>query len=72
MSATLVVGPFHVSHNFLLLVLFPQNPLVDFPLWGVFKELTSNLSSFKASHLFQTNFFRLTFLAAFLFVIFLE
>ena len=66
MPATLVTGLFLVSYNFFLLVLFLQKPLADFPLWGVPKELTSNLSSFKAftPHLFKFNF--LSFLSFFL------
>ena len=69
MPATLVAGPFLVSHNFFLLVFFPQKFLADFPFWGVFKELTSNLSSFKAS---KSHIFKLSFLAVFPFVIFPE
>ena len=66
MPTTLVAGLFLVSYNFFLLVLFLQKPLADFPFWGVPKELTFNLSSFKAStpHLFRFNF--LSFLSFFL------
>ena len=67
MLTTLVAGPFLVSHNFLLLVLFSQKPLADFPFWDVPRELTSNLSSFKAS---TPHIFRFSFLAVYLFVIF--
>ena len=65
MPATLVAGPFLVSYNILLLVLFPQKPLTDFSFWGVLRELTSNLSSFKGStpHLFRFSF--LSFLSFF-------
>ena len=66
MPATLVAGPFLISHNFLLLVLFPQKPLADFLFWGVPREPTFNLSSFKVStpHLFKFSF--LSFLSFFL------
>jgi len=62
-----MVGPFLISHNFLLLVFLSQKSLADFPFWGVLKELTFGPFSFKASKPlpFQTQF-----LAAFPFVIF--
>ena len=46
------------SHSLLLLMPFPQKLLADFPFWGVSRELTSNLSSFKIStpHLFRFSF----------------
>ena len=50
--ATLVAGPFLISHNFLLLVLLPQKSPADFPFWGVPKEMTFSPFSFKASHFF--------------------
>ena len=50
--ATLVAGPFLISHNFLLLVLLPQKSPTDFPFWGVPKEMTFSPFSFKASHFF--------------------
>ena len=53
-STTLVAGPFLISHNFLLLVLLPQKSPANFPFWGVLKDMTFDPSSFKASHLFQT------------------
>ena len=65
MPATLVAGPFLVSHSFLLLVLFPQKPLADILFWGVPRELTSNLSSLKTS---MTHLFRFSILATFHFV----
>ena len=51
--------PSSFSHSFLLLMPFPQKLLADFPFWGVPRELTSNLSSFKAftPHLFRFSFF---------------
>ena len=49
--ATLVVDPFLISHNFLLLVLLPQKFLVNFLFWDVPRELTFGPSSFKASNL---------------------
>ena len=56
--ATLVTGPFLISHNFLLLVFLPQKSLADFLFYGVLRELTFNHSSFKASkpHLFRLSF----------------
>ena len=38
MPATLVAGPFLISHNFLLLVLLPQKSLADFPFRGALKS----------------------------------
>ena len=60
----LTTDSFFVSHSFLLLMHFPQKLLVDFPFWSVPRELTSNLSFFKAStpYLFRFSFFRLPFL----------
>ena len=65
MSTTLIIGPFLVSHSFLLLALFPQNPFADFPLWVVLREPTFNLSSFKASkpYLFRLSFWLSFFLS---------
>ena len=67
MSTTLIIGPFLVSHSFLLLALFPQNPFADFPLWVVLREPTFNLSSFKASkpYLFRLSFWLSFFLSFF-------
>ena len=63
-SATLVASPFLIFHNFLLLVFLPQKPPVDFPFWGVLKELTFGPSSFKAFTLFRLRFW-LPFLLSF-------
>ena len=58
MLATLVAGPFLISHNFLILVFLSQKSFADFSFRVVLRELTFGPSSFKASkpYLFKLNF----------------
>ena len=76
-SATLVISPFCISHNFLLLVFLPQKSPADFPLWGVFKELRpfflqglspfsdSTFGCFSSCHFSQVSWFLLARLEVF-------
>ena len=58
MPAILVASPFLIPHYFLLLGFLLQKLIADFSFWGVLKELTFGLFSFKASrsHLFRLDF----------------